>query len=195
MKLVRHFPVAEQYPSITARTSAFASNLISGTFAPRKKKSRTPAKAPGKTVENHGGGEIVHASSHSRSTKTAAANCKANGSSSSSERCAGSRRLMRETPSKRPAQRRQRRTQSRRESRARSRKAGGSCCCLIGVAKHRPINVRAKVLASDEAVGGPLDCRAAFGWRLPYSVGPLAQKHGRYPAEPFRQLCGWSVLV
>jgi len=66
MKLVRHFPVAEQYPSITARTSAFASNLISCNFATRKKKSRTPARVPGETVtdqtERHGVGDGFHAS-------------------------------------------------------------------------------------------------------------------------------------
>ena len=102
---------------------------------------------------------------------------------------------MRATPATRRWPRRTRRTQGRTAVRVRDLLEACSCCGLFGVAQNGPVNVRAKVLASNESSGGPLDCRAAFGWRLPYFVGPLAQKHGRYPAEPFRQFCGRTVLV
>lgn len=49
MKAVRHFPVAEQYPSRTSMVSFFASKRISGMAIRGRKKPRSPKALRGET--------------------------------------------------------------------------------------------------------------------------------------------------
>ncbi len=147
MNAVRHRPVAEQYPSSTATVSALASKRISGMEGWSRRFSGNHASTHSATWR------ASHTAHHAETRAMVVPN------------------IMRPATARVPHSRQ--RTEGRRAARARCRSDGGSCGLLAGGAQHGPLNVWPQVLATDGAIGGALDCRAALGWNGADPVAPL----------------------